>query len=661
MDSQQGRARGDRWGWAWVGPAFAAVGAALLAWLVIARFPWFGALAARLAVPWALGLATALAGAGTAHVVRVALVRGPAGPRTLADVAQDIVVGVPLFGTLCYLLGTLSTSPFVLLPLLAFGAPAGLWSLRGVTRSPRAEGPAGSAGHVAWLLVAFAFALGAVIAALPSFTLDEVAYHLAAPTQWVLEGRVRELPLLSEAYYPFGIESADLPALSLIGAAAALSSHALHLLLALSGAVVLHGWVAARASRRIALLATAAVVTCPALLMTTGVSWTDWPLLAIAIALVAAVDRAVRSGDDDAWVAAGLAVAAGLLTKYTFVALLLPVFLGAALRVRRDPVASRRFLVAMAAGGLAGSVFFLRNLAWRGNPIAPFLAADSPTAEGSKGAAGLLDLLSRYLADPRMQDESLGATLAASVLLLAVAWRSLRDEPFLRTVGATTLLLGAAFCVAEPAGRLLVPFLAVPAMIGWVALHRLSTGGGRGPGRAFAGAILVAGALQLGLAVQTVDSWRPFALFRVDRSDGRVFASDEDYLKDRVPIYATVQAVDRLLPEGSRTLVIGLAKTGWFTHRVRGGGDFDGPRVAAFLRADTPAALRDRLRLAGISHLAVFRNLLVVSDDAPAAETSTVLPVRTAVLLHAMLDQYARPAASTADFELYEFTSDLAL
>ena len=661
MESQQDRACGDSGVRAWLGLALAAVAAALLVWLVTAQFPWFGALAGRLAVPWLLGLATALAGAGTAHVARVALGRGPVSPRTVADLALDVVVGVPLFGTVCYLLGTVSTSPFVLLPLLGFGVAAGLWAALGVTRARPGVGPAGMAGQAAWLLMALAFAVAAVIAALPSFTLDEVAYHLAAPTQWVLEGRVLELPLLSEAYYPFGVEAADLPAASLLGAAAALSSHALHLLVFLCGAVVLHGWLAGRASRRTALVATAAIVTSPALVMTAGVSGTDWPLLAVAIALVAAVDRALQSGDDEAWLAAGLAVAAGLLTKYTFVALLLPVLLGAALRVRRDPVASRRFLLAMLGGGLAGSVFFLRNLAWCGNPIAPFLAADSPMAEGSKGAAGVLDLLARYVADPKMQDESIGATLAASLLLLAGSWRMLRGETFLRTVGATTLLLGAAFCMAEPAGRLLVPFLAIPAAIGWVALDRGATGAGRGWAQAFAALVLVAAALQLGLAVQTVDSWRPFALFRVERATGRVTASDPDYLKDRVPIFATVEAVDRLLPEGSRTLVIGLSKTGWFTHRVRGGGDFDGPRVAAFLRAESPDRLRDRLRVESLSHVVVFRNLLVVSDEAPTAETATVLPVRTAVMLHAMLAGYARVAASTAEFELYEFMPDLAL
>ncbi len=96
-----------------------------------------------------------------------------------------------------------------------------------------------------------------VAAQAPPSSLDELAYHLAVPHSWVLEGRAVELPLLSHSYFPLGIESADLLPLLLLGAAdGGVASHFLHLFAAIAATLLV-------ARRTRSWLATAAIVTTP--------------------------------------------------------------------------------------------------------------------------------------------------------------------------------------------------------------------------------------------------------------------------------------------------------------------------------------------------------------------------------------------------------------
>ena len=106
---------------------------------------------------------------------------------------------------------------------------------------------------------------------------------------------------------PLGIESADLPLLTILGqVAGGIASHFLHLGAALAATAMLF-----RLSRGNA-LALAAIVTTPALALIAGWSLVDWPLIGICAILVLALE------DGDA-ATVSMAIAAGLLTKYTFV------------------------------------------------------------------------------------------------------------------------------------------------------------------------------------------------------------------------------------------------------------------------------------------------------------------------------------------------------
>jgi len=546
------------------------------------------------------------------------------------SLALDFILGYPIYGTLCFLIGAVRVGPWTMLPLMGVAAIAGIQAIRRrrgaaiplrpsgadvTTAVATADGPAEAQSSVlspqsspalrafALLTMALIFIAGFLAAQAPPASLDEVAYHLAVPHAWALTGRAVELPLISHSYFPMGIESADLPLLvALDPVEAGMASHFVHLLAAIAAAMLLlrfarrqtggnddHAW-----------LAVAAIVATPALALTAGWSLVDWPLLGICAALLLALD------DDDAATIAP-AVAAGLLTKYTF----LPFLAVALLFARR-----RR---AVWPGLAAGSIFFLRNLVLTGNPVAPFFSRLAPHVAGYR--SGLLD----YLFDGSFLDETLGC----AILILCILATGRRAYAL--------LAIAIALFFVAPSSRILLPFLALPALAG-------------GPGLAIRGGVRRALVILVSIAI-VLQSW--LAAFFVDRTN--VFAlmtgklSDAEYLAQARPSFPAVIWLNRALPRGSRTLLVGLNETYWFERDVRGGGNFDSPRISGYLTASSPEALRERLRRDGISHVAVVRLPVPTRVEAKAEERQTVLTPSAQRTLSAMLDREATNVTSQGD------------
>lgn len=572
--------------------------AGVLLLLFLQRFVLVDLFAERCGLALLFATAQALAILGTGFFAR--RMRGD-------SLALDFVVGYPLFGTLCFLVGAIRVSNWTTAPLLALGAIAGLMALRRRgARTPVAT-PMTPLTMFAFAVVAFVFVGGFLAAQAPPSTLDELAYHLAVPHAWVQAGRAIELPLLSHSYFPLGVESADLPLLAALDPiAAGVASHFVHLLAALATTALL-----LRLARRFgggdeeqAWLAVAAIVATPALALTAGWSLVDWPLLGICAALLLACDA-----DDAATIAA--ATAAGLLTKYTF----LP-FAAAVLLLTRRWRASW-------PGLLAGSVFFLRNLVLTGNPIAPFLSKLAPHVAGYRG--GLLD----YLFDGKFLDETLGVALF--VLCLLAGGR----------VALALLALAVALFFIAPSSRILLPFLALPAL---TAVPRLAV---RDVARKLTlAALVIAIALQSWLVAFYVDRTNVFALL-----SGKV--ADEIFLAQARPSHAAIAWLNRTLPRNSRTLLVGLNETFWFERDVRGGGNFDSPRISAYLEAPTPEALRERLRRDGITHVAVIALPPPSQSGAKAEERETRLSATAQKMLSMMLDRDAANVASRDEATLF--------
>ena len=272
--------------------------------VLIDRFVLVELLVTRVGLSVLLALFEAFAILGVGFAVRGALARGW---RTEdVDLPRDFLLGYPIFGALCFLVGTLNVSSWSMGILLVVCGVGGIYVLVRRFESRPPVMPT-IAEPLVLIALAIVFLCALIAAQAPPSSLDELAYHLAVPWTWVKEHRAIDLPLISHSYFPLGIESADLPLLTILGQiGGGIASHFLHLGAALAATAMLF-----RLSRGNA-LALAAIVTTPALALIAGWSLVDWPLIGICAILVLALD------DGDV-ATISIAIAAGLLTKYTFI------------------------------------------------------------------------------------------------------------------------------------------------------------------------------------------------------------------------------------------------------------------------------------------------------------------------------------------------------
>ena len=520
-----------------------------------------------------------------------------------ADLPRDFLLGYPIFGALCFLVGTLNVSSWSMGIVLVVCGVGGIYVVvRRFETRPVAIPQVPSA--LALIALAFVFLCALIAAQAPPSSLDELAYHLAVPWTWVTEHRAIDLPLISHSYFPLGIESADLPLLTILGQiGGGIASHFLHLGAALATTAVL-----LRLARGNT-LAVAAIVTTPALALIAGWSLVDWPLIGICALLVLAID------DGDATTIA-VAIAAGLLTKYTFVPFAV-IAVGVAMFKGRTGESVLR-LIRILPGLALGSIFFIRNLILTANPIAPFLSAAAPHV-----AAYRAPFLSDYVFDGHFIDESLGASLIAACTLSAgaLAW--------ILVIVAVLLFLLA------PSSRILLPFLAIPAARSIRPTHLMRV------------LLALSIVVQLFLIGYFVDRSGAFSLLAAG-------SSDQEFLTKQRPSYATAQAIDALLPADARALVIGLNETYWFAHRVRGGGNFDGPRVSRYLELPTAEALYARLKSDGITHVAVVSPAPATTAVAQKlAERDTTLTPEAQRILAQTLDHYASNVTSRGNATVF--------
>lgn len=562
---------------------FAAVLALFALLTLFDRFVLLEMLVLRAAVPLLAAFGVALACIGIGALAR----------RTdEADAPLDLLIGYPLFGTLCFLVGTVKVTTWIMAPLVVVAAAVGTLLLLAGWKAPEREASIRHAHSWALFPVLAVLACGFVVAQAPPSSLDELAYHLAVPHAWVLEGRAVELPLLSHSYFPMGIESADMPLLAMLGASdGGVASHFLHLFAAIATTVLI-------VRKTGSWLATAGIVTTPALAIAAGWSLVDWPLAGLFVVLFVSLEHVDTR-------TASAATAAGLLTKYTF----LPFAILAWALKRKRP-----HWIA-----LAGLVFFIRNLILTGNPVAPFLGADSPHVSGFRELA-----LADYVFEGTFVDEALGAAIVALPVFATGAL------PIACALAAIALFLLA------PSSRILVPYLIVPSLSASSALSK----------RWFAALIAICVVTQTFLVIWFTARGGAFALLAGGQSEA-------EYLRKQRPSYAAIEWVGQALPRGSRTLVVGTAETYWFPHPVRGGGNFDEPRLSRYLDLQTPEAVRERLRKDGITHVAVIAAAVPTNVVRKIEERQSTLSPAAQRMLAATLDRYAVNVTSRPDAAVF--------
>src|SRR5438552_5000134 len=159
--------------------------AALLALTFLDRFVLVELLARRIGASLIAAIVEAMAIVGAGFLAR----------RMRGDAALNFVIGYPIFGAVCFLVGLLKINAWTLVPLVILFAAVGVYSMW------RTGTPAGSDRRERLSSIAIVvLVLGFVAAQAPPSTLDELAYHLAIPHAWVTEGRAVDLPLISHSY-----------------------------------------------------------------------------------------------------------------------------------------------------------------------------------------------------------------------------------------------------------------------------------------------------------------------------------------------------------------------------------------------------------------------------------------------------------------------------
>jgi len=225
-------------------------------------------------------------------------------------------------------------------------------------------------------LVALVWSLPAL---LPPYRWDEVSYHLAYPQQWVAVGHLTVDPHLAYPLYTLTWQT-------LLGVALMLGSPPLaHLLSWLTG--VLTAWCIGAWLTRLHVatpvvrVARLAFLLTPAVMDILDVALVDVPIMCFLTVAIYALFALRDEGSVNAASAAQEHVTVGqtipaaicgatcLSLKVTNV-LFVPLFIGIAwYRLRRRPLAA--YLTVLLA---AGSVWYIRNLAFTGDPVTPLVA-----------------------------------------------------------------------------------------------------------------------------------------------------------------------------------------------------------------------------------------------------------------------------------------------
>ncbi|MBI5597718.1 MAG: hypothetical protein HY928_16650 [Elusimicrobia bacterium] len=490
-------------------------------------------------------------------------------------------------------------------------------------KAPEPLGPWAGAGLAVLLVCA---ALNLLASAAPEVFYDSLVYHLALPKLYLLRGAVVPTPENVYSGLPQGVQM-------LFGLALAVSgdrlASMLHALFGLAAAAALYACVGRLAGRRTGVLAALLFYLCPVVVYA---SWACGVDLASAFYVVAAVCVLCRVPDAPAERASGMAALAGLLaawaagTKFNTIpaaGALVLTHLWLERRAGRGLGATALMAGVAACGTMP---WFLKNLAFYGNPLYPFLHGRVGTLrpadwQGFIEAAGSRDLHAAFttwrgfwelislplrcsLGTWPLGDWSGPVLVALTPAAFALRWRWLsadEDPPAVWRVVAAMALVGAlAWALASSLVRYIVPSLPLVAATTALAVER-----GAWPRwlnrAAWAGALT--GSL---LALQCVyrQGW---GIGQWEYLRGKV--SREAYLHTQrvtygLPYYEAAAWINANTPAGSKVLVLGESR-GYYLER-----DFIAATVYDYNPFWTEAALskdeddlRARLAAKGVTHI----------------------------------------------------------
>lgn len=459
------------------------------------------------------------------------------------------------------------------------------------------------------LSVLLIFILNAVLLALaPPTEWDVLSYHLALPKLYLKARRVYEIPWLFHSHYPHLLELIYAPLLALDERLPAL----LHAAVCLAWVTAVYQASAKRLGTRLALAAAALCAAQPVVLRFSGVAHSDGGLALFSwLSCTAVWDWAEEGGDENlvrAGLFAGLGASCKLLGLAPAAALTLVVFWKGGFR--------RGLRFALPAAFVAAP-WLVKNWAWAGDPVWPFLPRlFSPRFGGSALAGPLLasaraphPLLNLAASAPPLA----WAALGGAAVRLSAGRRSC--VPLWLWLPACALL--AAACNYDEAWRFLWP--AFP-LLAFSAVEGLPRGA----------------ALAAALGVLSLPCGNPaFAALGLRPSSG---AADRRgaYLSRALDHYAFYRSVDRLLAGKPARVLLFREIRGYHLDADYLWGDPVNQGLLRYGEMKDPDALLARLRELGVTHVLVNGGIEMYQPGA------TYYSPRTAALMDAALERGRR-------------------
>lgn len=599
--------------------------AVLLASVYFGRFAPAALLLRETAGPAAAAAAVVLASltAGTFALgfARWAFGRYAAQPNAAIDdasAAETILIGIPTLGTLVAIIAW--TGLPLRVSLLVMTAACAIYGIVLAWRRARSM-PREPLSHVTLLgavLLAPPIFLGIVEAVTPVNSPDELAYKLAVPHSYLQFGRMLELPLNSDSYFPFSLHLADMASLALSGGIAAKLVRLVAYILTLA---VVH-----RFARRIMthpFAAVAVLAWTPALMIIAGWCWEEWALIGLLLVSFDRFERWLDDGGASNAAVCSVALASAVASKYTALPWLLVFAMIALHRVFRrsaDSTPRARFVaVTLAVLTLFGGLFYVRNLVWTGSPLAPLLLPNSPAIENFRSGeklGGWIEAARGYdIFHPGFVDESLGMMLPLTVLLsVLILFRRERRTNDLFALGALQMII---LLTIGPGSRLMITGLFPLAFCGTAVLSGMWTHV-RAPIRALLAATAAACLLgQLTLVVFTLESYELLP-YLSGKETARAYLAR---MRSFTAPYAWIEAHTA---QTATFLLLGENRSYYLPRRALAAGNLDGPRIAEYLgRNRTPADLRSALQRDGITHVMIHTPWYRIST--PGAPRLTML------------------------------------
>jgi hypothetical protein len=218
-----------------------------------------------------------------------------------------------------------------------------------------------------------------LIAGLPFFVSPEVSrdateYHLLIPAIWLKLGRISYIPLLVESNYP---PLAQLVYLVVFRLSGAIACKGIHFVMA-TAMMILLGQISKKLNPQTsACLAPFTFITMPLVYVLAGWAWNDlffsfFVILCIYFLIEFHIDAAESKSLVNI-IFAGILMGLAASTKYTFILYLPAISALVLIGILRWKWPSKAIILFLIPVGLLSSLWMIKNWAFTGNPVYPFL------------------------------------------------------------------------------------------------------------------------------------------------------------------------------------------------------------------------------------------------------------------------------------------------